>query len=79
MGEWLPLAIGAKEGGGGALLPLCPKERLAFPYGEGRPFGLWEPLREGAHPRPLPSLAKRLAPPSLGGKAYDLREGPSDA
>jgi hypothetical protein len=44
--EWLPLAIGAKEGGGGALLTLCPKERLASPMAiplrEGRPFGLRE-------------------------------------
>jgi hypothetical protein len=42
--EWLPLTIGAKEGGGGALLTLCPKERLAIPMAI--------PLREGGPLRP---------------------------
>jgi hypothetical protein len=66
------LAPMTKEGRRGSAIDPMPKGAFGHPDGHprrgGRPFGLWEPLREGRNPDPLPSLAKRLAPPHWEGR-----------
>jgi hypothetical protein len=71
---WLPLAIGAKEGGGGALLTLCPKERLAIPMAIPCGRAALRPKGEGGGSLPTaprggfwPSHGQRRVPSDGGG------------